>query len=115
VLIACLGLFGLSAFTAEQRTKEIGIRKVMGASVGHLVLLLSRDFTRLVLIAFLVAAPVAYVVMSRWLEDFAYRVEVAWPVFVLAGLAALSIAWLTVSYQSIKAALADPVRALRYE
>ncbi len=115
IFIAGLGLFGLAAFTAQQRTKEIGVRKVLGASVGGLVLLLSKDFTKLVLIGFIVAAPLAYYAMNRWLADFAYRVEIGIGVFVLAGLLALAIAWLTVSYQSIKAALANPVEALRYE
>ena len=115
LFIACLGLFGLAAFTAEQRTKEIGIRKVLGASAGGVVLLLSKDFTKLVVVAFVVASPLAYLVMHRWLENFAYRVEISWPIFLVAGLSALGIALLTVSYQSVKAALADPVKALRYE
>ena len=115
ILIACLGLFGLAAFTAEQRTKEIGIRKVLGASVANLVALLSKDFLRLVLIAFVVAVPVAYLAMERWLEDFAYRIDLGVGTFALAGGLALGIALLTVSYQALKAALADPVRALRYE
>ena len=115
IVIACLGLFGLAAFTAEQRTKEIGVRKVLGASVGGIVVLLSKEFTRLVGIAFVVAAPLAYLAMDRWLQDFAFRVDLAWWIFAAAGLAALAIAWLTVSYQSIKAALINPVEALRYE
>lgn len=115
VFIACLGLFGLASFAAEQRTKEIGIRKVLGASVSNLVLLLSRDFVKLVLAAFVLAAPIAYFVMQRWLNDFAYRIEISWLIFLGAGLAVLGIAWLTVSYQSVKAALADPVKSLRYE
>jgi len=115
ILIACLGLFGLAAFTAEQRTKEIGVRKVLGASVGSIVMLLSKDFTRLVLIGFIIAAPLAYYAMHRWLQDFVYRTEIGAGVFILSGLLALAIAWLTVSYQSIKAALGNPVEALRYE
>ncbi len=115
IFIACLGLFGLAAFTAEQRRKEIGVRKVMGATVPQIVLLLSKEFTVLVGIAFVVAAPAAYFAMQRWLEDFAYRVEISWPIFLIAGLAALGIAWLTVSYQSIKASVANPVESLRYE
>ena len=115
ILIACLGLFGLAAFTAEQRTKEIGVRKVLGASVGSVTLLLSKDFTKLVLIGFIVAAPLAYYAMDRWLQDFAYRIKIGWGVFVLSGLLALAVAWVTVSYQSIKAALANPVESLRYE
>jgi putative ABC transport system permease protein len=115
ILIAGLGLFGLATFTAEQRTKEIGVRKVLGASVSSVTLLLSRDFTKLVLIGFIVAAPLAYYAMQRWLQEFAYRTEIGAGVFLLSGLLALVIAWLTVSYQSIKAALANPVESLRYE
>ena len=115
IMIACLGLFGLAAFTAEQRTKEIGVRKVLGASVGGIVLLLSKEFTKLVALAFVVAAPLAYFATNRWLQDFAFQADFSWWIFVLAGLAALAIAWLTVSYQSIRAALTNPVEALRYE
>jgi len=115
VLIACLGLFGLAVYTAERRTKEIGIRKVLGASVPDLVTLLSREFMLLVLAAFVVAAPLSYFAMNRWLEDFAYRTEIGAGVFLLAGGLALLITLLTVSYQAIKAALADPVESLRYE
>ena len=115
IFVACLGLFGLVAYTAEQRTKEIGIRKAMGASVTSIVVLLSKDFLKLVLIAVIVAAPVAYFAIHRWLEDFAYRIEIGLGVFVLAGALTLVIAWLAVSYRSIKAALADPVKSLRYE
>jgi len=105
----------LASFTAEQRTKEIGVRKVLGASVGGIVLLLSKDFLKLVALAFVVAAPVAYLAMDRWLNDFAYRIEISWPIFLMAGLATLGIAMITVSYQAIRAALGDPVEALRYE
>ncbi len=115
LFIACLGLFGLAAFTAEQRTKEIGVRKVLGASVGGIVVLLSKDFVKLVGLAFVLAAPVAYFVMGRWLEDFAYRIDMSWGIFLMAGLAALGVALLTVCYQSVRAALADPVTSLRYE
>lgn len=115
VLIGCLGLFGLTSFMAEQRTKEIGVRKVLGASVSGIVLLLTREFTRWVLLANLIAWPLAWYTMSEWLENFAYRVDLGWTTFALAGLAALAIAWLTVSYQAIRAALANPVEALRYE
>ena len=117
VLIACLGLFGLASFAAEQRTKEIGVRKVLGASASQIVLLLTKDFTRLVVVAFVVAAPMAYLVMNRWLESFAYRVDMmqSWWIFLLAGLATLVVAFLTVSYQSIRAALANPALSLRYE
>ncbi|HMB89889.1 MAG TPA: ABC transporter permease [Rhodothermales bacterium] len=115
IFIACLGLFGLAAFTAEQRTKEIGIRKVLGATVTNLVALLSKDFLKLVVVAFVIAAPVAYLAMQRWLADFAYRIEISPTIFLMAGLTALLIALLTVSYQAIRAALADPVQSLRYE
>ncbi len=115
ILIACLGLFGLASFTIQQRTKEIGVRKVLGASVSQIVMILSREFTRLVLIAFLVACPLAYFVMNGWLQNFAYRTEISLNIFLLAGALGLIIAWLTVSYQALKAALANPVEALRYE
>jgi putative ABC transport system permease protein len=115
ILIGCLGLFGLAAFMATQRKKEIGVRKVLGASVGSIVALLSKDFLKLVLIGFVVAAPLAYFGMSRWLEDFAYRIEIGPGIFVLAGMLAVLIALLTVSYQAVKAALSDPVKSLRYE
>jgi putative ABC transport system permease protein len=115
IVIACLGLLGLTAFVVTQRTKEIGIRKVLGASIAGIVTLLSKDFVKLVLIANLLAWPVAYFAMNRWLQDFAYRIEIGWWVFALAGGMALLIALLTVSTQALKAALANPVEALRYE
>ncbi len=115
ILLACLGLFGLAAFAAERRTKEIGIRKVLGASVPSIVMLLSKDFLKLILIAFVIAVPVAYYGMSTWLEDFAYRIELEPWLFVGAGTLALVIALATVSYQAIKAALANPVDSLRSE
>ncbi len=116
IFISCLGLFGLAAFTAEQRTREIGVRKVLGASASDIVLLLNRDITRLVVLAAVLVTPVVYLGMDRWfLQDFAYRIEISWSIFLMAGLAALLVTWLTVAYQSIKAALADPVKALRYE
>ena len=115
ILVACLGLFGLAAFTAESRTKEIGIRKVLGASIGSIVALLSKEFARLVILAALVTVPIVYLAMNRWLEDFAYRIEIGPGIFLLAGAAALLIALATVSYQAIKAALSDPVKSLRYE
>ncbi len=115
VLIACLGLFGLASFVAQQRTKEIGVRKVLGASVGNVILLLSKDFAVLVLVGFVVAAPLAYFAVQRWLADFAYHIELGAPPFLLTGLGILTIALLTVSFQSIRAALADPVKSLRYE
>jgi putative ABC transport system permease protein len=115
ICVACLGLFGLATFTAEQRTKEIGVRKVLGASVPNIVFLLSREFTRLVLVAFLIATPLSYLLISKWLENFASRIDVGWQVFPLTGILVLLIALLTVSYQSIRAALANPVKSLRSE
>jgi len=115
IFIACLGLFGLASFTAQERTREIGVRKVLGATVPQIIVLLSKDFTGLVLIAFVVAVPVAYWGMEEWLARFAYRIEISWHIFLVAGLAALLVAWVTVSYQSIRAALANPVESLRYE
>ncbi len=115
LLIAMMGLFALSAYSAEQRQKEVGIRKVLGAEVSGIVMLLSKDFIRLVLIAFVLAAPIAYYVMQQWLSDFSYHVAIGWEVFVLTGAAATIIAWLTVSYQSVKAALMNPVKSLRAE
>ncbi|MEX2347528.1 MAG: FtsX-like permease family protein [Balneolaceae bacterium] len=115
ITIGCLGLFGLSAFTAERRTKEIGIRKVLGASVANIVALLSKDFLKLVVIGFVIAIPIAGYAMNQWLQDFAYKIEIGAGIFVLAGVAALVIALLTVSWQSIKAALRNPVDSLRSE
>ncbi len=115
IFIACMGLFGLAAFMAERRTKEIGVRKVLGASASGIVALLSKEFLQLVLIAFVVAIPLGYFVADRWLQEFAYRIDVGPGIFVLAGSVALLIALLTVGYQSVRAALADPVESLRYE
>jgi predicted permease len=115
ILIACLGLFGLASFMAEQRTKEIGIRKALGASVSNIILLLSREFTKLVLVATIIAWPIAYFTMNHWLQNFAYRVGIGWWVFVFSAGLTIIIAFLTVSYQSIKAATANPVEALKYE
>lgn len=115
ILISCLGLFGLVAFTAEQRTREIGVRKVLGASVLGIVRLLSTDFVRLVVIALVVVSPLAWWAADQWLSTFAYRIELSWGVFVLAGALAVGIALFTVSYQSIKAALMNPVKSLRSE
>jgi len=115
IIIACLGLFGLAAFTAEQRTKEIGVRKVLGASVGNIVFLLSKEFSKLVLISFVLAIPVAWHFMNTWLQDFKFRTDLGWEVFVLAGLLAIAIAWITISFQSVRAALMNPVEALRDE
>jgi putative ABC transport system permease protein len=115
IFISCMGLYGLSAFMAEQRTKEIGVRKVLGASVFKVVYLLSTGFTRLIVIAVVIAVPVAWLAINSWLKSFAYRVSADWVIFVTASLAALAIAWITVSYESIKAAIASPVKSLRME
>ena len=109
------GLLGLAMFTAEQRTREIGIRKVLGASVSGLFTLLSKEFLQLVFIAFVIAAPLAWLAITKWLQDYTYRTEVNWWVFAVAGLAALLIALLTVSFQALKAAVANPVKSLRTE
>jgi putative ABC transport system permease protein len=116
LFVACIGLFALSAYTVSLRTKEIGIRKVLGASVSGVVVLLSRDFTRMVLIAFVMAVPVAWYVMENWwLQNFAYRINVSPVIVISAGVLALFIAWFTVSFQSIKAAVRNPIRSLRSE
>jgi ABC-type antimicrobial peptide transport system permease subunit len=115
IFISCLGLFALAAYTAENRIREIGIRKVLGASVTGITTLLTRDFIYLVLIAFLVAAPVAWSIMSKWLLNYGYRISIGWDIFALAGTGALLLAVLTVSYQAIRAALANPVKNLRTE
>lgn len=115
IFICCIGLWGLIAFVVVRKTKEIGIRKVLGSSVGRIVYLLSRDFLKLVIIAFVVASPIAWYFMNKWLQNFAYRINISWWVFVLAGAAALVIALFTVSFQAIKAAIANPVKSLRTE
>ena len=115
VFVACLGLFGLAAFTAVQRTKEIGIRKVLGASVSSIIVMLSKEFTKWVLLANIIAWPIAWYAMNKWLQNFAYRIEIGWWTFILAGALALVIALLTVSYQAIRAATTNPVDSLRYE
>ncbi|PSR55363.1 hypothetical protein AHMF7605_18555 [Adhaeribacter arboris] len=115
IFIACLGLFGLVAFTTEQRTKEIGIRKVLGASVANILGLISRDFLKLVVLANLLAWPIAWWGMHRWLQDFEYRITITWPIFAVAGALAILIALLTISVQAIKASLANPVNSLRSE
>jgi putative ABC transport system permease protein len=115
IFIACLGLLGLSLFATAQRTKEIGVRKVLGASIGNIVLLLSRDFIGLVIVAFLVASPLAWFIMHKWLQDFAYRINIEWWVFALAGFLAVAIALATISYQAIRAAMSNPVISLRSE
>jgi putative ABC transport system permease protein len=115
LIIACLGLFGLATFTAEQRTKEIGVRKVLGATVANIVAMLSKDFLKLVAIAAVIAFPIAWFIMNKWLQDFSYRVNINWWVFVVSGIAAVVIALLTISFQAIKAGIANPVKSLRTE
>ena len=115
ILISCLGLFGLATFTAEQRIKEIGVRKVLGASVTSIVTLLSKDFMKLVGISILIASPIAWYIMNKWLQEFAYRIHISWMVFVLTTLIAVAIALATISFQAIKAAIANPVKSLRTE
>jgi ABC-type antimicrobial peptide transport system permease subunit len=115
ILVSCLGLFGLATFTAEQRTKEIGIRKVLGASVASLVGLLSGDFMRLVVIAFVIAVPIAWYAMHQWLQNFSFRIGIGWWYFAAAGVLAVCIALIPVGFQAIKAALADPATSLRSE
>lgn len=115
IIISCLGLFGLASYSAEKRIKEVGIRKVMGASMQNIIGLLSRHFIKLVLIANLIAWPIAWLTLNKWLQDYAYRIDISWLVFVLAGVTAMLIALITVSFQAIKAALANPVKSLRTE
>lgn len=115
IFIACLGLFGLSAFAISQRVKEIGIRKVLGANVNTIVALLSKDFLKLVLLAAIIAFPIAWYAMDSWLQDFAYRIDVPWWVFILAGIVAAIIAFITISFQAVKAAISNPVKSLRAE
>ena len=115
IFIACLGLFGLAAYTAEQRTKEIGVRKVLGASVSGIVMLLSSDFLKLVLEAILVAIPISYYAMNKWLQEFAYRISISPWTFIIAALLAFVIAFVTISFQAVKAATTDPVKSIRYE
>jgi len=115
IIVACLGLFGLATFLAEQKTKEIGVRKVLGASVPSILLMLSKEFVKWIAIANLIAWPAAYYFMNKWLQDFAYRIEISWWLFIMAGFIALIIALLTISIQAIKAATANPVESLKYE
>ena len=115
IVVGCMGLFGLAAFSAEQRTKEIGIRKVLGANVFNIFGLLSKKFLLLVFLASIISFPIAWIAMNNWLEDFPYRVNISWWVFAIALISALMIALITVSFQSIKAALTNPVKSLRTE
>jgi ABC-type antimicrobial peptide transport system permease subunit len=115
IFISCLGLFGLATYMAENRIKEIGVRKVLGASIPGIAALLSKDFLKLVIISFVLAAPIAWWAMHAWLQDYSFRVKIEWWVFALAGLLSILIAIITVSYQAIKAAIANPVKSLRTE
>jgi putative ABC transport system permease protein len=115
IFISCLGLFGLAAYTAQIRTREIGVRKVLGASVTGIIRLLAVDFIKLVIMAILIAVPVSWYAMNKWLQDFAYKINIGWSVFLLAGFIAVLIAVLTISFQSVKAAISNPVKSLRTE
>jgi putative ABC transport system permease protein len=115
IVLACLGLLGLITYSAQQRTKEIGIRKVLGASVAGIVMLLSKDFLKLIAIAAVIAFPLAWWVMNKWLQDFAYRASINWWIFAVAGVVALLIGLITISFQAIRAAIANPVKSLRTE
>jgi ABC-type antimicrobial peptide transport system permease subunit len=115
IFISCLGLYGLVSFMAAQRTKEIGIRKVLGASVANIIYLFSKEFTVLILIAFAIAVPVAYYMMRGWLNNFAFRINMNIWVFILAIVCSVVIAWITVGYKSIRAAMSNPVKSLRTE
>jgi len=115
IFISCIGLFGLSVLSAEKRTKEIGIRKVLGASVQQIVTTLSTDFIKLVIIALVIASPLAYIVAGKWLQNFPYRISISWWLFALASLSVVFIALFTISFQAIKAAIANPVKSLRTE
>jgi putative ABC transport system permease protein len=115
ILIACLGLFGLATYAAEQRTKEIGIRKVLGATVSNIAGMLSKDFLKLVVIAAVITFPVAWFAMHKWLQDFAYRIDISWWIFIVAGMAAVIIALATVCFHAVKAAISNPIKSLRTE
>ncbi len=115
IFISCLGLLGLVMYTITQRTKEIGVRKVLGASVSLIIALISKDFLRLVLIAFIIATPLAWIGINQWLQNFAYRTTVTWWIFGAAGLFMMAVAFITLSFQTIKAAIANPVKSLRTE
>jgi putative ABC transport system permease protein len=115
IFIACMGLFGLATYASEQRIKEIGVRKVLGASVTSIATLLSKDFIKLVIISIIVASPIAYLLMSKWLQEFAYHIEIRWWMFLLVGSIAIVLALATVSFQAIRAAVVNPVKSLRTE
>jgi len=115
IFVACMGLFGLATYTAEQKTKEIGVRKILGASASSIYLLLSREFLKWVALANIIAWPVAYYAMHKWLKNFAFRITIGWEIFLVSGGVALVISVMTVSFQSIKATTANPVDSLRYE
>ncbi|RYY26247.1 MAG: FtsX-like permease family protein [Chitinophagaceae bacterium] len=115
IAISCLGLFGLATYMAENRSKEIGIRKVLGASVGSLIQLLTKEFVALVFVAIIIAVPVGWLSMNKWLEDFTYRISISWLTFVTAGVLALLIAIVTVSFQAVKAAVVNPIKSIRTE
>jgi ABC-type antimicrobial peptide transport system permease subunit len=115
IFISCLGLYGLVSFMAVQRNKEVSIRKVLGASVQSIVYLFSKEFTLLIVVAFMIAAPVAYYFMHQWLANFTFRIDLSWTIFLLAILASVLIAWLTVGYKALKAGLANPIKSLRTE
>jgi putative ABC transport system permease protein len=115
IVISCIGILGLAIFSSERRIKEIGIRKVNGAKISEVMTMLNRDFVKWVFIASVIAIPVSWYAMNKWLENFAYKTELSWWIFALAGLLALGIALLTVSFQSYKAAVKNPVESLRYE
>jgi ABC-type antimicrobial peptide transport system permease subunit len=115
IFISCMGRVGLSAFTTGQRAKEIGVRKVLGASIFNIVFLLSTGITKLILIAIIIAVPLSWIAVNNWLQGFAYHIEVSWIIFFIVSLVALLIAWLTVSYESVKAAITNPIKSLRAE
>jgi len=115
IFLSCLGLYGLASFMAAQRIKEVGIRKVLGATAGSIVYLFSKEFIILITIAFLIATPIAWYFMNQWLQNYAYRINISWWIFAAGGVASIAIALITVSFQAIKAAVANPVKSLRTE
>ena len=115
IFISCLGLYGLVSFMAVQRTKEVGIRKVLGASARNIIYLLSKEFTVLIIIAFVISAPIAYYIMHQWLQNYTYRIPLGASIFILAIVSSILIAWITVAHRAIKAAMANPVKSLRTE